>query len=86
MNPSLTPLAVAAREALVLTIGVSLPVLGVAALVGIVVAIVQTVMQIQDVGWAHLPRFLAVALALASLGPWMGHQIAHFALRVLGSV
>jgi type III secretion protein S len=86
MNPSLPLLTEAAREALVLIVGVSLPVLGVAALVGIVVAIIQTLMQVQDASWAHLPRFLAVALALASLGPWMGHQIAHFALRVLGSV
>ena len=86
MNPSLPPLAEAAREALMLTVGLSLPVLAVAALVGLVVAIAQTFLQVQELSWAHLPRFLAVALTLASLGPWMGHQIAHFALRVLGSV
>ena len=86
MNPSLPPLAEAAREALLLTIGLSLPVLAVTALVGLIVAIIQTVTQIQEFSWAHLPRFLAVALALASLGPWMGQQIARFAMRVLGSV
>ncbi len=86
MNPSLPPLAEAAREALLLTIGLSLPVLAVAALVGLIVAIIQTLTQIQDSSWAHLPRFLAVAVTLASVGPWMGHQIARFALRVFGSV
>lgn len=86
MTPTLPLLTEAAREALILAMGLSLPVIAVAALVGLVVALIQTVTQMQDVSWAQLPRFLAVALALATLGPWMGHQIAHFALRVLGGV
>ncbi len=86
MTPSLPLLTEAAREALILALGLSIPVIAVAALVGLVVALIQTATQMQDVSWAHLPRFLAVALALAALGPWMGRQIAHFALRVFGSV
>lgn len=86
MTPSLPLLTEAAREALLLAIGLSLPIVAIAALVGLVVALIQTATQMQDVSWAHLPRFLAVAFALAALGPWMGHEIARFALRVLGGV
>jgi flagellar biosynthesis protein FliQ len=76
-------LAYRAQEALLLSVAVALPVVAVAALVGLVVAVLQAATQIQDVTIAHLPRFLAVAVALALLGPWMGRQIAAFAARML---
>jgi type III secretion HrpO family protein len=80
--PSLEGLTALAQEALVLSLAVSLPVVGVAALVGLVVAALQAATQIQDVTIAHLPRLVAVALALVLVGPWMGAQIAAFAARV----
>jgi type III secretion HrpO family protein len=80
--PSLEGLAALGQEALVLSLAVSLPVVGVAALVGLVVAALQAATQIQDVTIAHLPRLVAVALALILVGPWMGAQIAAFAARV----
>ena len=81
MSPA--DLAHRAQEALLLSVAVALPVVAVAALVGLVVAVLQAATQIQDVTIAHLPRFLAVALALALLGPWMGRQIAAFAARMM---
>ena len=60
----------------------ALPVVAIAAAVGLVVAVLQASTQIQDITIAHLPRFLAVAVALAVLGPWMGHQVAVFAARI----
>jgi flagellar biosynthesis protein FliQ len=68
-----------AQSALLLVIAVSLPVLVVAAGVGLVVAVIQSASQIQDPTLAHLPRLLAVIAALAWLGPWMGREIAAFA-------
>jgi len=68
-----------AQQALLLVLAVSLPVLGVAALVGLTVAALQAASQIQDPTLAHLPRLLAVIAALALLGPWMGHEVAAFA-------
>ncbi len=72
-----------ARQALVLSVLVSLPVVAVAALVGLVVAAAQAATQIQDPTIAHLPRVVAVTATLALLGPWIGGQIATFAERVL---
>jgi flagellar biosynthetic protein FliQ len=84
MSPA--DLAQRAEEALLLSVAVSLPVIAIAALVGLVVAALQAATQIQDMTIAHLPRFLAVAVALAVLGPWMGRQIAAFAARIFAGV
>jgi flagellar biosynthetic protein FliQ len=68
-----------AQQALLLVVAVSLPVLAVGAVVGFVVAALQAATQIQDPTLSHLPRLLAVSVALALLGPWMGHEVATFA-------
>ncbi|HTB77756.1 MAG TPA: flagellar biosynthetic protein FliQ [Polyangiaceae bacterium] len=71
-----------AQHALLLVVAVTLPVLGVAAIVGFVVAALQAASQIQDPTLSHLPRLLAVTAALALLGPWMGHEVAAFAAQM----
>lgn len=72
-----------AQNALLLSLAVALPVLGVAAVVGLIVAAFQAASQIQDPTISHLPRLLAVIAALALLGPWMGAQIGAFAERMM---
>ncbi|MCU0690323.1 MAG: flagellar biosynthetic protein FliQ [Polyangiaceae bacterium] len=71
------------QQALVLSLAVALPVLAVAAVVGLVMAVLQAATQVQDPTLAHLPRVVAVAAALAVFGPWMGRHIAAFAARAL---
>lgn len=72
-----------ARNALMLSLAVVLPILVVAAIVGLIVAAFQAASQIQDPTIAHLPRLLAVVAALVILGPWMGAQVGAFAERML---
>jgi type III secretion HrpO family protein len=83
VTPSLQQALASAQEALLLSVVISLPALAVAALVGLVVAILQAATQVQDQTIAHLPRLVAVVAALALLGPWMGRQLAAFASRML---
>lgn len=83
--PSVDHLTQVAQEALVLALAVSLPVVAIAAVIGLFVAALQAATQIQDVTIAHLPRLIAVAVALVVLGPWMGAQIADFASRVFAA-
>jgi type III secretory pathway component EscS len=71
-----------AQEALLLVVALSLPIIGVAAIVGLIVAAFQAASQIQDPTIAHLPRLLAVIAALVALGPWIGHQVGAFAERM----
>jgi flagellar biosynthesis protein FliQ len=68
-----------ARAALLLSVAVALPILLLAALVGLIVSALQAATQIQDSTIAHLPRMLAVTGALVFLGPRMGREIAAFA-------
>lgn len=72
-----------AQSALLVSALVALPVLAVAATVGLIVAAFQAASQIQDPTIAHLPRLVAVIAALVVLGPWMGSQIGAFAERML---
>jgi flagellar biosynthetic protein FliQ len=69
------------ENALLIAIAVSLPALLVAAVVGLLISGLQAVTQLQDATLSHLPRLLAVALTLVIVGPWMGSQIATFALQ-----
>jgi type III secretion protein S len=81
---ALADLTTLAQQALLLALWVSLPVLGVAALVGLFGAILQAATQVQDAALGHFPKFVAVTVALALAGPWMGRQILAFALRAFG--
>lgn len=70
-----------AQQGLLLALVVSLPVLGVAAVVGLVSAIFQAATQVHDAALGHFPKFVAVTIALALVGPWMGRQLLAFAVR-----
>jgi type III secretory pathway component EscS len=72
-----------AQYALLLSLVAVLPILAVAAVIGLIVAAFQAASQIQDPTIAHLPRLLAVVAALVVVGPWMGSQIGAFAERML---
>jgi type III secretion HrpO family protein len=73
-----------AQQALWLSIVLSLPVVGVAAVVSLVMALFQAATQVQDITIAHLPRFVAVVVTLAVLGPWMGQHLVAFAATTFG--
>jgi len=79
---ALTTLVSYSQQAVMLSLAVVLPVLVVAAVVGLVMAVLQAATQIQDPTLSHLPRVVAVAAAIAVFGPWMGREIAAFAVRV----
>lgn len=71
-----------AEQALLLSVWLVLPIIGIAALVGLVIAALQAATQIQDPTISHLPRFVAVALALAILAPGLARQVGQFAERM----
>jgi type III secretion HrpO family protein len=82
--PGLDELTTLSQQALLLSVAVALPVVGAAALVGLIVSVLQAATQVQDHTIGHLPRLLAVVAVLVATGPWIGGQIAEFALRALG--
>ena len=82
--PALGDLTSLGQQALLLSVAVALPVVGAAALIGLVVSVLQAATQIQDHTLGHLPRLLVVVSVLVATGPWIGSQIAEFALRAFG--
>jgi len=54
------------------------PVLLIAMIVGLVLGMLQTVMQIQDTTVASVPRFLLIGLALLVLLPWMADRLVEY--------
>lgn len=82
--PALGDLTSLGQQALLLSVAVALPVVAAAALIGLVVSVLQAATQIQDHTLGHLPRLLVVVAALVATGPWIGSQIAEFAVRAFG--
>jgi flagellar biosynthesis protein FliQ len=62
---ALTLYAAALKDAAVL----ALPIVGVVAAVGVVVGVLQTIVQVQDQNVAFAPKLGAVALIIAAGGP-----------------
>ena len=82
MDPSAT--VALAREALVLAVALSLPIVAAAAVVGLVVGALQSATSLQDAALAHLPKLVVVAVATALLSPWIGRTLTSFATRAFG--
>jgi len=74
------------REALMLTLTVSLPVLLTALGVGLIVAVLQAATQLQEHTLSFVPKIAAVLAAAAIAAPWMTERVLDFARRMFGSL
>lgn len=59
------------RDALMMVMLISAPMLGLGLLVGLVVSIFQATTQIQEQTLAFIPKIIAVFVAVLVFGPWM---------------
>lgn len=59
------------REALLMVMLISAPMLGLGLIVGLVVSIFQATTQIQEQTLAFIPKIVAVFAAVLVFGPWM---------------
>lgn len=71
-----------ARQALVLALVLSIPVLGAALVASLLTALLQTFTRVSDPVIAHVPRIAAVAVAFLIAAPWMSGRVGEFAERV----
>jgi flagellar biosynthesis protein FliQ len=74
------------REALIVALVVSLPVLVVAVAVGLITAILQSATQVQDQSVSAVPRLVACAIALLALAGWMVSKLVSFAQSMFAGV
>ena len=74
------------RDALVTTAVIALPVLGIAALIGTAIAVVQAATQVQEQTLTLLPKIVAVGLAIAIFGPGAMRLLAGLLMRAVATI
>ncbi len=71
-----------AREALVLSVILSLPIIGAAFVAGLISSSLQALTRVSEPALTNVPRIASVALAVWITAPWIGGRVAGFAERV----
>lgn len=66
------------REAIMLTLMLALPLLGLGLIVGLSVSIFQSVTSIQEITLTFIPKIIAILTALMIFSPWMMEKITTF--------
>lgn len=67
-----------ARQALLITIQISAPVLLVGLVVGVAIALVQALTQIQEITLVFVPKIIAIFLSMFLFLPWMMNVLVVF--------
>jgi len=75
-----------AHRALLLTITVGAPALGVGLLVGLIVSVLQAATQIHEMSLTFIPKIVAVAITLAVCGQWMMSRVVSFTVELFNSI
>lgn len=73
------------RDALVMIIKVSLPILLTGLVVGLVVSIFQTATSIQEQTLAFIPKIIAVFLAIILFGSWIMNMLVGYTTQLYSS-
>ncbi len=71
-----------ARDALTTLIFTSGPILGVGLLIGLVIALFQSLTQLQEMTLTFVPKIVAVFSALLITMPYMGRNLSGLMLRI----
>jgi flagellar biosynthesis protein FliQ len=67
-----------ARQAIELTLLISLPMLGIGLIVGVLVSVVQAATQIQEMTLTFVPKIVSIFLALLFSFPWIMEKMMTF--------
>lgn len=74
------------REALLMMLMVSSPVLGAMLIVGLVVSLFQAVTQINEATLSFVPKLVAAIAVFAIAGPWMLSLLVDYLRRIIESI
>ena len=67
------------RDALMLALMISAPMLVIGLAVGVIISIFQAVTQIQEQTLSFIPKIVAMVAAAIVLMPWIGQQLLEYA-------
>ncbi|MCP4646023.1 MAG: flagellar biosynthesis protein FliQ [bacterium] len=74
------------REALLVTLLTAAPMLLSGMIVGLVISILQSVTQIQEITLTFVPKIIVVMVAFVVFLPWMLSQVMGFVQPLLGGL
>jgi len=74
------------RDALMMVMLISAPMLGLALFVGIAVSIFQATTQIQEQTLAFVPKIIAVFVAVLLFGPWMLSLVVNYTREIFMNI
>jgi flagellar biosynthetic protein FliQ len=75
-----------ARQAIQVTLLVSLPILGIGLVVGVVISLVQAATQIQEMTLTFVPKIVSIFVGLLLLLPWIMNHLVGFTAEVFGNI
>ena len=75
-----------AREALLVAVLVSAPMLVFALLVGVVIGVIQAATSVNEMTLSFIPKLAALALALVFFGGWMIGMLVDFFQRIFDRI
>ncbi len=75
-----------AKNAIQLTLLLSLPMLGVGLVVGVVVSIIQAATQIQEMTLSFIPKIVAIFLVLLFSFPWLMDKMITFTKEIFAMI
>jgi flagellar biosynthetic protein FliQ len=75
-----------ARDAIEITLYLSLPILTVGLVVGLVVSVFQAVTQIQEMTLSFVPKIVAILVSLLLLLPWMMSKMIAYTEQLLVNI
>ncbi len=71
------------KQALLLVLLLSAPILVLGLVVGVVISILQSVTQIQEMTLTFVPKIIVTVLAMIFFGPWMLRMLMSYSVQLL---
>jgi flagellar biosynthetic protein FliQ len=75
-----------AKDAIEITLYLSLPILGVGLIVGLLVSLFQAVTQIQEATLTFVPKIVATLISLLFLLPWMMNKMMSYTEQMIVNI
>jgi flagellar biosynthetic protein FliQ len=72
------------REALLMVLIISAPIMGVGLLVGLVISLFQSMTQLQEQTLSFVPKIVAMVGVSLVLTPWLAERLLAYAQQLLG--
>ena len=72
------------REALLMALMLSLPIIGIGMLVGLIVSLFQSMTQLQEQTLSFVPKIVAMIGIALVLIPWLAGMLLEYATKLLG--